>query len=102
MTSTLLGLGLQIATLVIATLNPSWSRARVNRIAQGVSFELDGQVLGDGATGLEALVLALRARQPEALRLELVRGVPGEWHSKIRDVLCRRLDSALPIREVRV
>ncbi len=48
------------------------------------------------------MVLALRARQPEALRLELVRGVPDEWQARIRDVLWRRLDSALPIRAVRV
>ncbi len=102
MTSTLLGLGLQIATLLIATTNPAWSRARVHRIAQGVSFELEGHALGDGAAGLEALVLALQARQPEALRLELVHGVPDEWHARIRDALWRRLDSALPIRPVRV
>ncbi len=102
MTSTLLGLGLQIATLVIATLNPAWSRVQVQRSAGGVSFELEGNALGDDAAGLEALVLALRARQPEALRLELVRAVPDEWHARIRDVLWRRLDSALPVREVRV
>ncbi len=101
-TSTLLGLGLQIATLVIATHNPAWTRARVHRIAESVRFELEGHALGDGAAGLEAMVLALRARQPEALRLELVRGVPDEWQARIRDVLWRRLDSALPIRAVRV
>ncbi len=102
MTSTLLGLGLQIATLVIATTNPAWSRVRVHRIPQSVSFELEGNPLGEGAAGLEALVLALRARQPEALRLELVRGLPDDWHARIRDVLWRRLDSALPVREVRL
>ncbi len=100
MMSTLLGLGLQVATLLIATFNPLWSLARVKGQGEGVSFALDARDLGADHDGLDALVLAIQARQPEALRVELGRGVPQEWRGRIHDALWQRLDSAIPIREI--
>lgn len=100
MTSTLLGLGLQISTLLVAAFNPVWSQARVESATDDVRFALDGRELGAGTAGLDELVRTLRARQPEALRVELARGVSEAWRTRIHDTLWRRLDSAIPIREI--
>ena len=100
MFSTLLGLGLQIATLLIAAFNPAWSRAVVDARGGSVSFSLDTRELGAGEAGLKALVLAVEARQPEALRVEFAFGMSEEWRARIHDTLWRSLDSAIPIREI--
>jgi hypothetical protein len=100
MSSTLLGLGLQIATLLIAAFNPAWSLAVVDTRGGSISFSLDTRALGAGEAGLKAMVLAVEARQPEALRVELASGVAEEWRVRIHDTLWRSLDSAIPIREI--
>lgn len=102
MTSTLLGLGLQIATLLLAAFNPTWSLARVVGCGESASFALDARDLGSGATGLESLVCAIESRQPEALRVEVARDVPREWRARVHNALWQRLDSAIPTREVEV
>lgn len=101
MTSTLVGLGLQIGTLLLAAFNPAWSHARVHQEAEQLAFALDGRKLGEGLHGLEALIDALRARQPEALQLAFGQRVPAEQRARIRAVLWQRTDSAIPIREAR-
>ncbi len=97
MTSTLVGLGLQITTLMLAAFNPSFSRVDVRRDGAGVRFHLDGRALG---ADLDELARALAARQPEALLLAVDRGVPREKRAEIHTCLWQRTDSAIPVREV--
>jgi hypothetical protein len=100
MTSTLVGLGLQIGTLLLGAFNPSWSLARVEGSVGRVSFWLDGARLGENEAGVESLITSLGARQPEALRLEFARGVEESTRAEVRGALWKQIDSAIPIREV--
>jgi hypothetical protein len=97
MTSTLVGLGLQITTLFLAAFNPAFSCVSVELERDAARFTLDGQVLGS-----DPLVLteALRARQPEALLLRFDRRLREVERRAIRQSLWQRTDSAIPIREV--
>lgn len=100
MTSTLVGLGLQVVTLLAATFSPAWSLVRVEWDGASPGFSLDGRALGAGDSGLAALVDSLRARQPEALRIAFARGVPASERRAVGDALWERTDAAIPIREV--
>ncbi len=105
MTSTLVGLGLQIATLLLAIVNPSWSWARIGWVGGNATFELDGrpaQKMEDShppdGSGLRWLVGAIVSRQPEALCVEFVGEIPGPERRRIQDSLWRRLDSGVRVR----
>lgn len=105
MTSTLVGLGLQIATLLLAIVNPSWSWARIGWVGGKATFELDGRPARytedshpPDASGLRWLVGAVLSRQPEALCVEFVGEIPGPERARIRDSLWRRLDSGIRVR----
>ena len=100
MTSTLVGLGLQIGTLLLAAFNPSWSHARVSRRGDELEFTLDGRFLGEGAEGQNALIEVLGARQPEALKLAFASHVSPAERARVREILWARTDSAIPMREV--
>ncbi len=102
MTSTLVGLSLQIGTLLLAAFNPTWSHACVGREAERLVFALDGRRLGEGPDGLEALIGALDARQPEAVRVSFDARVPSEQRARVHGVLWQRTDSAIPMREVQL
>ena len=67
----LLGAGLQIATWRVAAQSPTWSLARVTRSGERELYRLDRALLGEGEHGLAALLEALEAHPPEALRLDL-------------------------------
>ncbi len=100
MTSTLVGLGLQIGTLLLAAFNPTWSQACLDWRAGTLRVALDGRRLGETEDGLQALILALDARQPEAVRLCFAARVPPEQRARVLEVLWQRTDSAIPMREV--
>jgi hypothetical protein len=100
MTSTLVGLGLQIATLGIGLVNPAWSWLEVRLDAGALRFCLDGRAIGDGDEGFRAAVSGLRARAPEALCLAIDRRAPGRAELAAR--LWRELDAAVRVREVRL
>ena len=98
MTSTLVGLGLQISTLLLAAFNPAWSRVRVRALPSGTCYELDSVPLGQGDPGLTRLLAALQARRPEALRVESsLRGVEDD---DLIALLWERSDCAIPIRRL--
>lgn len=97
MTSTLVGLGLQVATLLLASLNPAWSLARVEARAGGLHFELDRLALGSGLEGLGRVLAALDARRPEALRVAF-EGVGATDRRSLLAVLAERSDASLPLR----
>ena len=99
-TSTLVGLGLQIATLLLAAFNPSWSQVRVGWKLERLVVALDGCPLGESRDGLEALIAALSARQPEALRVCFAARMPPEQRARVHELLWQRTDSAVPVREV--
>ncbi len=98
MTSTLAGLGLQIATLLVAAFNPVWSRARISQDAGRTHFSLDGRALGQDVPGFAAFAEAIDARQPEALRVEFARGLPEQVRQRVLSELWRRIDGAIPVR----
>lgn len=98
MTSTLVGLCLQIGTLLLAAFNPAWSRVRVRALPSGTRYEFDGVVLGQGDEGLARLLAALQARRPEALRVES--GLRGPECDDLLAQLWERTDCAIPIRRV--
>ncbi len=100
MTSTLAGLGLQIGTLLLATLNPVWSSAHVSAAGETFCVELDGQRLGADAAGMDALVEALEARRPEALRVRFDPALSAAQREGVRDRLWSSLDASLALREV--
>ena len=100
MTSTLLGLGLQVATLLLGVINPAWSRAELSWAAGHPRVHLDGRRL-DGDEPIDALVSALRARQPEALVLCFDRAIPVPEQRAIAGTVWRSLDGAIPVREIR-
>jgi hypothetical protein len=100
MTSTLAGLGLQIATLLVAAFNPTWSWLQVTGGAtRPVELRLDGVPLGEGEDAIAALAESLAARQPEALALDLAPALPAADRDQIRAALWRSLDAAVPLRE---
>jgi hypothetical protein len=99
MASTLVGLGLQIGTLLLGVINPSWSWVRVARGPEP-SFALDGRAIGRGDAGLDLLVEALVARQPEALGVAFEPEVPPRVRETVRDALWQRLDGSIPMREI--
>jgi len=98
MTSTLAGLGLQIATLLVAAFNPVWSRARVWQQAGRTHFSLDACALGEGLAGFAAFADAIDARRPEALRVEFAPGLPDDARERVLSELWRRVDGIIPIR----
>jgi hypothetical protein len=98
MTSTLAGLGLQIATLLVAAFNPVWSRARVWQQAGRTHFSLDARALGEDLAGFAAFAEAIDARQPEALRVEFAPGLPDDARERVLNELWRRVDGVIPIR----
>jgi hypothetical protein len=110
MASTLVGLGLQIGTLLLGVINPSWSWVRVAHggdvpMRPGVrappaSFALDGRAIGRGDAGLDLLVEALTARQPEALGVVFEPAVPPRVRDAVRAALWQRLDGSIPMREL--
>jgi len=98
MTSTLVGLGLQIGTLLLAAFNPGWSRVRVHALPSGARYEFDGVPLGQGDEGLARLLAALQARRPEALRVES--GLRATESDDLLALLWERTDCAIPIRRL--
>jgi hypothetical protein len=96
--STLVGLGFQIATLLVAAYAPAWSLARVARSAERELYTLDGALLGEGESGLHALLEAIEAREPEALHLALDPALPGERRATLHARIWRSVDGAIPIR----
>ena len=98
MTSTLVGLGLQIATLLVASFNPAWSLARIEPRGGEIGFELDRVTLGTGMQGLARLLEALRARRPEALQVD-ARRLPAAARHGLLAVLWERTDSGIQLRE---
>lgn len=99
MTSTLVGLGLQIGTLLLAAFNPSWSRAHVRPKGEGLAFYLDRVSVGDGLVGLGRLLGALAARQPEALHVVFDARIPRPDRERLIALLWERSDSAIQLRE---
>jgi hypothetical protein len=99
MTSTLVGLGLQITTLLLGVVNPAWSWARIACNRGEVIVSLDGRSL-EKEEGFEGLVRSIRSRQPEALCLAFDPKVPASLRTQIQDSLWRGLDSVVPIRVV--
>ena len=99
MTSTLVGLGLQVTTLLLVVVAPAWSWLRVGSSREGTSFSLDGEPVGSGEE-LDALVAALVARRPEALCVAFAREVPDAERIRIRRSLWAALDAEIPRREV--
>jgi hypothetical protein len=100
MTSTLVGLGLQITTLLLGVINPAWSWASVGWEKGEPRFELDGRILDTDAHDAARLAESIRARQPEALFVAFDRAVPMRVRERLLDSLWRGLDSAIPIRTV--
>ena len=100
MTSTLVGLSLQIGTLLLGVINPAWSLASLAWSGNGARVRLDGRELGIDEDGVRALVAAVSARQPEALALRFERGVPGALRDRVRESLWRQLDGSIPVREL--
>lgn len=100
MTSTLVGLGLQIATLLLAAFNPAWSCASVEARAGATEYRLDGRLLGRDAEGADALALAIEARAPEALRVEFAESTGRTERDRLMAELWRRIDGAIPVRAV--
>jgi hypothetical protein len=100
MISTLVGLSLQILTLLLAALNPTWSTARIGWQGERATFALDEHGLGEGDAGLEGLVASLEARRPEALRLRFDSRLPPAERARVRGALWQRTDSAIPLQEV--
>jgi len=98
MMSTLVGLGLQILTLLIAAYNPAWSLAEVSQAGERETFALDGAVLGHDDRGLTQLLEALSARQPEALHLRLDPRLPAERRAALHMSVWKRLDGSIPMR----
>lgn len=98
MMSTLAGLGLQIATLLLAAFNPAWSCARLVARPGHTRFRLDGRTLGEDEAGLAALAGAIEARSPEALRVEFDPGIGAELRERVMAELWRRVDGAIPVR----
>ena len=100
MTSTLVGLGLQIGTLLVALVLPAWSWLAVASENGDESFSLDRQRLGTGEAGLCAAVEGLRARAPEAVCVAFDRRLPRGRREAIRMRLWQRIDGGTPLREV--
>lgn len=100
MTSTLVGLGLQVATLLLGVVNPAWSWARVGWDGRSARYALDGRPLGADAGALGLLVRALEARRPEALCLAFEPGVPAAVRREVADLLWQSLDGQIRLREV--
>jgi hypothetical protein len=100
MTSTLVGLGMQIATLLLRLVNPAWSWVHVGWREDQPVFSLDERSVSGGAEGLVAISEALRARQPEALCIAFHAEVPATERAHIRDALWCQTDGAIPVREV--
>jgi hypothetical protein len=100
MTSTLVGLGMQIATLLLRLLNPAWSWLHVAWRDGQPAFSLDERPVSGGGEGLAAVAEALRARQPEALCIAFCAQVPAAERARISDALWRQTDGAIRLREV--
>jgi len=98
MTSTLVGLALQIATLLLAAFNPTWSTARVDVRGAGLHFTLDGRPLGEG---MGELARTLDVRRPEALHLVFADGIADDARARVAREVWARVDGALPIRVAR-
>ncbi len=101
MGSTLVGLSLQIGTLLLGVINPAWSWALVKWRDGEACFSLDGQLIGRGASGLAALVETIVGRQRDELGLAFDARVPADVRKAARETLWRSLDAAIPLREVR-
>lgn len=102
MTSTLVGLSLQIGTLLLAAYNPCWSRAVVRMQSGEKVFALDGVALGSGEEGRARLLDSLRARAPEALRLVLDRGLPQRVRDGLAADLWEQLSAGVPLKTERL
>jgi hypothetical protein len=100
MTSTLVGLGLQIGTLLVALFLPAWSWLEVASAEGEEILTLDRRRLGAGGAGLRAGLEALRARAPEAVCVAFDRRVPRRRREEIRMRLWLEIDGATPLREV--
>jgi hypothetical protein len=100
MTSTLVGLGLQIGTLLVALFLPAWSWLEVRAHGGDESFELDRRPLGAGGAGLRAGLEALRARTPEAVCVAFDRRLPKTRREEIRMQLWLEIDGTIRVREV--
>jgi hypothetical protein len=99
MTSTLAGLGLQIGTLLLATVNPVSSTAHIGSAGDALVVALDGQRLGVDEAGVGALIEALGSRQPEALRVSYDRALSASQRELVRERLWSSLDADLDVRE---
>lgn len=102
MTSTLVGLTLQIGTLLLAAYNPCWSRAEVRVRGGERFFALDGVAFGAEGEGRARLLESLRARAPEALRLGLDRGLPERDRDRLEADLWERLPAGVPLKTERL
>jgi len=98
MTSTLVGLSLQITTLLIAAYNPAWSVATIQLDGDIESYKLDGARLGSGARGLAALLESLVARQPEALHLCMDPEIGIDRRGLLQRNVWQSLESSVPLR----
>jgi hypothetical protein len=100
MTSTLVGLGLQIGTLLVGLFLPAWSWLAVRVETEGEGYTLDRRRLGTGEAGLRAALEGLRARGPEAVCVAFDRRVPERRRQEIRMRLWQRIDADIRLREV--
>jgi len=98
MTSTLIGLSLQIGTLLLAAYNPAWSLASIQVEAEHEVVRLDGAHLGNGALGLAELLEALSMRQPEALHLNLDPRLGHDRRRELHREIWKMLDASTPLR----
>jgi hypothetical protein len=100
MTSTLVGLGLQIGTLLVGLFLPAWSWLAVRAENGDESFSLDRRRLGTGEAGLRAVLEGLSARAPEAVCVAFDRRLPRGRREEIRLRLWQRIDGATRLREI--
>jgi hypothetical protein len=102
MTSTLVGLGLQIATLLLATFNPAYSLVHIAPAGAGgeLDVELDRIPLGRGLTGLGRALEVLRVQKPEGLVVQLHPRIPEDERRALLAALWQRTEGGVPLREV--
>ena len=100
MTSTLVGLGLQIATLLLAAFNPGYSLVRIAPAGGELHVELDRIPLGRGLPGLGRALDALCVQKPEGLAVQLHPRIPEDDRRALLAALWQRTEGGVPLREV--
>lgn len=98
MTSTLVGLSLWGATLLLAAWMPVWSWAHIVWDEDDVRIDFDGRSLGRGTAAVEILAEAVGSRQPEALCLAFDRDIPSNLRERVITAVWSQRAVDLPLR----